>query len=100
MTKDRGVFSRLPIAFCIACAMIAGILAGCSMQADYSGLPDDHLDASMQEGIEFNHQRCGACHQGAHRGDGTFSYSGYVGGIEVWNNEGISSDDLGKEDFS
>ena len=52
-----------------AACVFALVAAGCA-HAPYEGLPDSHLDAQGE--IEFNHNRCGACHIDAQRGNPSF----------------------------
>ena len=51
---------------CLASALLAcSILGGCAMSTD-NGLPTTHVDSDGQ--VAVDHDRCGACHIGAHRG--------------------------------
>lgn len=63
----------------VASAMLlalTGVLAGCSDQSQ-DGLPETHLDQLDQ--VAADHERCGACHWGATRGNGSYETLDYSG---------------------
>ena len=75
---SRRVPFKSAIALCSAAVLfaIACSLAGCGTQSE-GGLPSTHLDQSNE--VAASHERCGACHQGGTRGDGTYIALEYEG---------------------
>lgn len=77
----KGAISVAAGAAAVALCLISG---GCAPKA-YESVPGNHLDADGQ--IEFNHERCGACHIGAQRGNPSFLYSEGNGNTDVYGVE-------------
>ena len=96
--RGKGRF-KLPAALAVAGVLCAFALVGCDAAPAYEGLPQDHVETSTSK-IEFNQQRCGACHDGAHRGSGSFVLDDGLGGIDVWNIDRIADEDMRKGEWA
>ena len=59
----------------VAVAFVSSLM-GCAVQVD-GQLPCTHLDQGGE--VAASHGRCGACHAGATRGDGTYESVDYTG---------------------
>ena len=70
-----------------ACALSMAALVGCSSSATINGLPANHFTDSTGTTIEPNHSRCGACHEGANRGNLSFEYTSQLEIIQDFNND-------------
>lgn len=67
-------------------ALAALALAGCS-ESSIDGIPANHFTDDTGETIEFNHSRCGGCHEGANRGNQSFEYLSQQNIIESFNQD-------------
>ena len=74
----RGASAKPALALGLAAAAFAMLvaLAGCSAQAQ-DQLPATHLDQANE--VAASHERCGACHRGGTRGNGTYDALEYEG---------------------
>lgn len=79
--RHRCAQTRCAIAISLALCGAAGLLAGCGSQTQ-DQLPPTHTDQAGQ--VAASHGRCGACHQNATRGNGTYETLDYTG-IESLN---------------
>lgn len=75
-TRHRCAQTRCAIAVCVAVLGSACLLAGCAGQTQ-DQLPRTHTDQAGQ--VAASHGRCGACHEGATRGNGTYRGLDYTG---------------------
>lgn len=69
----------------VAAMLAVPALAGCSTSY-INGVPANHFTDSTGQTIEANHQRCGACHEGANRGNLSFEYTSQLEIIQGFNN--------------
>lgn len=68
--------SSLALGLVVALLSAIGALAGCDAQAP-DELPGTHLDQAGK--VAASHGRCGACHQGGTRGNGSYIALDYTG---------------------
>ena len=69
-----------------AAALTMAALVGCSSSGMINGVPANHYTDATGTVIEANHQRCGACHEGANRGNLSFEYTSQLEIIQDFNN--------------
>lgn len=88
LDKDKPI-KPIAVAGAVAASMaMAGVLAGCATQAT-DDLPRTHLTAAGE--VAASHGRCGACHEGGTRGDGT-----YVA-LDYWTTESLPASEFTME---
>ena len=88
LDKDKPM-KPIAVAGAVAASFaMAGVLAGCATQAT-DDLPRTHLTQAGE--VAASHGRCGACHQGGTRGDGT-----YVA-LDYWSMESLPAGEFSVE---